>query len=211
VRIGVIGAGNIGTALARRLKPQGHELILTYRRDLEKLERSAETFGVGSGAPGEPPAWADVVALAVTWGAVPDAIAQAGDLSGRILWDCTNALLPDMRGLAIGTTTSGGEAVARLAPRARVVKGIPPMAELLHSDDPTVNGRPAGLFVAGDDAPAKSVVAGLMMGLPGEVIDAGDLSAARFIEPAMMLLVRLSYGLGRGPRVALRFDGEAAR
>ncbi len=137
MRIGIIGAGNVGTALVKRLKPHGHELRLSYSRDTDKLKETAQAFGVLSGTPAEVVAWSEVVALAAPWTAVPDALKQAGDLSGKILWDCTNALLPDMSGLAICTTTSGGETVARLAPGAKVVKGVPPMAELLHSDDPT--------------------------------------------------------------------------
>ena len=74
-----------------------------------------------------------------------------------------------------------------------------------------MNGKPVGLFVAGDDGEAKATVAGLLSALPGAVTDAGDLTAARFIEPAMMLLVLLAYGLGHGPRVGFRFeeDGRA--
>lgn len=210
MKIGIIGAGNVGTALVKRLKPQGHELRLSYSRDAGKLKEAADAFGVASGSPAEIAAWADVVALAAPWGAVPDALGKAGDLSAKIVWDCTNPLLPDMSGLAIGTTISGGETVARLAPGARVVKGIPPMAELLHSADPTVEGRPVGLFVAGDDSVARATVAALLAALPGEVTDAGDLTASRLIEPAMMLLVRLAYGLGHGPRVALRFSEDRA-
>lgn len=210
MKVGVIGAGNVGRALARRLRPQGHELLLTYNRDPEALKRVAAEFGVGFAAPGKLRHWADVIALAVPWGAVPDALAQAGDLSGKVLWDCTNAILPDMSGLAIGTTTSGGEQVAALAPGAKVVKGIPPMAQLLQSDDPMVNGKPVDLFVAGDDAPAKAKVTALLSALPASVTDAGDLTAARTIEPAMMLLVRLAYGLGHGPRVTLRFDRDGS-
>jgi predicted dinucleotide-binding enzyme len=211
MKIAVIGAGNVGTALAKRLKPQGHEFMLSYSRDAEKLQRAAESFRVLSGSPADAVRWGEVVALTVPWGAVPDALKQAGDVVGKTLWDCTNALNPDMSGLAIGTTTSGGEEVARLAAGARVVKGIPPMAELMHSSNPTVNGEPVGLFVAGDDAQAKTTVAELLAALPGAVTDAGDLTAARFIEPAMMLLVRLAYGLNHGPRVGFRFeeDGRA--
>ena len=208
MKIGVIGAGNVGTALVRRLRPHGHDLMLTFSRDAAKLKAAADALGVASCEPGELRDWADVIALAAPWGAVPGALIQAGDLAGRVLWDCTNPLLPDMSGLAIGTHTSGGEEVARLAPAANVVKDIPPMAELMHSDDPTVNCRPPGLFVAGDDAEAKAKIADLLGALPGEVTDAGDLSAARVIEPAMLLLVRLAYGLGHGPRVSLRFDAQ---
>jgi 8-hydroxy-5-deazaflavin:NADPH oxidoreductase len=208
MKIGIIGAGNVGTALAKRLVPQGHEVMLSYSRDAAKLARTAEAFDARHGTPVEAAASGDVVALTVPWGGVPEALAAAGDLSGKILWDCTNALLPDLSGLAIGTTTSGGEEVARLAAGAKVVKGIPPMAELLHSDDPTIGGKPVSLFVAGDDAGAKARVAELLAALPAEVTDAGGLSAARLIEPAMMLLVRLAYGLGHGSRVNLRFEKD---
>jgi predicted dinucleotide-binding enzyme len=208
MRIGIIGAGNVGTALARRLAPQGHDFMLSYSRNPDKLARTAEQYHADMASPAKTAEWADVLALTVPWAAVADAIAQAGDLTGKILWDCTNALRPDMKGLVIGTTTSGGEEVARLATGARVVKGIPPMAELLHSDDPTVNGRPVGLFVAGDDPEAKRLVAELLAALPGDVVDAGDLTAARFIEPAMMLLVRLAYAQGHGPRSSFTFNSE---
>ena len=68
------------------------------------------------------------------------------------LWDCTNALTPDFVGLEVGTTNSGGEIVARLAPDARVVKAIPPAAQLLMSEVPTVEGRPVLCLLCSDDA-----------------------------------------------------------
>jgi hypothetical protein len=134
---------------------------------------------------------------------VADAVARLGDLTGTVLWDCTNSLKPDLSSLEIGTTTSAGEELRRLAPGARVVKGIPTFAELLHSDDPLVGGKPAGLFVAGDDVEAKAMVIGLMADLPGTVVDAGELAESRFIEPAWVLLVHLAYRQGLGPRIAL--------
>jgi len=93
----------------------------------------------------------------------------------------------------------------RLAPGARVVKGIPPFAEFLHSAEPTIDGEPVGVFVCGDDAAAKRVVANLMSSLPATVTDAGPLENARYVEPAMMLLVRLACGQGLGPRLSLSF------
>ena len=203
MKIGVIGGGNVGTALAKRLVPKGHEVMLSFSRDDETLKRTAKELGASFGSPAEAAAFGDVVALTVPWGAIEGALAQVGPLAGKVVWDCTNALLPDMSGLALGTTTSGGETVAERLPQAMVVKGIPPFAELLHSDDPTVGGRPVGVFVAGDDAAAKAVVASLLEALPAIVTDAGGLTAARFIEPAMMLLVSLAYKQGMGPRIAL--------
>lgn len=203
MRIGIIGAGNIGTAIAKRLMPHGHEIMLSYSRDPAVLTTAAAALGARSGSPSEAVAFGDVVALTVPWSTVFDALAQAGSFGDKILWDCTNTLNSDMSGLVIGTTTSGGEEVARFAADSRVVKGIPPFAQLLHSDDPTVGGRPVGVFVAGNDADAKRIVAELMTALPAAVTDAGGLDASRFIEPAMMLLVRLAYGQGMGPRIAL--------
>lgn len=206
MKIGVIGAGNVGTALAKRLVPQGHEVMLSFSRDMVKLDADAKALGATSGTPRQAVAFADVVALTVPWGAVKEAIALAGPLTGKIIWDCTNALKPDLSGLEVGTDTSGAEIIAALAAGARVVKGIPPFAELLHSDDPTVGGRPAGTFLCGDDDDAKAAVRVLLEALPADVVDAGPLVNARFVEPAAMLLVRLAYGLGMGVRLSLALN-----
>ncbi len=211
MKIGILGAGRVGTALVKRLKPLGHEFKLSYSRDSGKLAAAAHAFGVTPATPSEAASWADVVVLAVPWATVPDALQQAASLAGKIVWDCTNALKPDMSGLMIGTTTSGGEEVARLATGARVVKGIPPFAELLHSDDPTVNGQPAGVFVASDDGDAKKVVADLLSSLPATVVDGGGLDAARLIEPAMLLLVRLAYFGGLGVRISFQLSSEITK
>jgi predicted dinucleotide-binding enzyme len=148
-------------------------------------------------------AFGEAVALTVPWGTVEGALEAAGPFDGKILWDCTNALKADMSGLEIGATTSGAEIIARLAKGARAVKGIPPFAELLHSADPTVGGRPAGSFLCGDDPGAKAVVRRLLEALPATVVDAGPLESARYVEPAAFLLVRLAYGQGLGGRIGL--------
>ena len=129
-RIGVIGAGHVGTALAKRLVPQGHEVMLSFTLDEAKLASKATSFGAAHGTVAQTVAWADVVALAVPWSELPEALSAAGDLNGKIVWDCTNGLKSDLSGLGIGAVTSGGEALARRLPGAMVVKGIPPFAEL---------------------------------------------------------------------------------
>ncbi len=141
--------------------------------------------------------------LSVPWSTVERALRQARPLHGKVLWDCTNALTPDVTGLEVGTTTSGGEIVAHLAPGARVVNGIPPSALLLLSDNPTIGGKPVGCFLCSDDAAAKATVAALASVLPTEVVDFGPLANARFAEPAMMLVVRLAFGQNRGYRLGL--------
>ena len=201
MKIGVIGAGNVGTALAKRLGAAGHQVMLSYSRDAAKLQAAAVAFGARTGSPAEAVAFGDVVALTVPWSSIEDALKAAGSLSGKVVWDCTNALKPDLSGLVIGTTTSGGETIAKLAPGARIVKAIPPFAELMHSDDPTVGGKAPGTFMCGDDAEAKAVVLPLLKALPMDVVDSGPLENARYAEAAGFLLIRLGYGQGLGSRI----------
>jgi 8-hydroxy-5-deazaflavin:NADPH oxidoreductase len=203
MKVGIIGAGNIGAAFAKRLGMAGHEIMLSFNKDAGALEAAAQRYGARTGTPRDAAKFGEVVVLAVPWGAIEQALGQAGSLEGKVPWDCTIALTPDYTGLEVGTTNSGGEIVARLAPGARVVKAIPPPAQLLLSEDPTVAGRPAACFVCSDDAAAKALVTPLVAALPMQVVDFGPLSNARFAEPAMMVIVRLAFGLNRGYRIGL--------
>lgn len=172
--------------------------------DTEKLKAIALSIRASIGTPAEAVEFADVVALATPWTALPEAVDQIGKPAKRkILWDCTNALKPDMRGLLIGTTTSGGGEVAKLAPWARVVKAIPPFAELLHSSSVVVERTRPTVFVCGNDLDARAVVSGLVEDIAALPVDAGPLSAARFTEPAGMLLVHPAYRQAFGPRIGL--------
>ena len=177
--------------------------MLSFSRNPATLAIAASVFGGRAGTPGEAAAFADVLILAATWISVETALAAAGPLHGTILWDATNALKADNSGMAIGTTTSGGEVVQRLAPGARVVKAIPPFAGLIGGPDPLLGGVASGCFMCGDDAEAKATVRPLLEALPTVVTDAGPLVNARYTEPASFLLVSLAYGLGRGPRLGL--------
>lgn len=134
------------------------------------------------------------------------ALQSAGDLSGKLLWDCTNPLKPDMSGLIIGTETSGGELVAAWAGSgARVVKAIPPFAEQMAREGPLIleDGRSPSVFVCGDDSQARGTVATLVRDIGAEPIEAGPLCNARFTEPAGMLLVQLAYRQGMGTSIGL--------
>ena len=212
MKIGIIGAGNLGTGLAKQLTKRGHAVMLSFARDLAKLKTAADSLGVKAGSPAEAATFGDVIALATPWTATAEALKQVGKVQGeKIIWDCTNALKPDMSGLAIGTTTSAGEEVAKLAAWARVVKAIPPFAEVLHSSNPLVAGSPIGVFVCGDDVEARRIVAGLAQDIGSAPVDAGPLALARYTEPAAMLLAQLAYAQGYGPRIGLTFACDASK
>lgn len=201
------GAGNIGAPIARRLAARGHAVTVGFGRDADRL--AAVAAEVGSAVPADlaaAAARADVVVLAVPWGAVQPALAAAGDLAGKVVWDCTNPLLPDLSGLAIGTTDSGGEQVARWLPGAVVVKGVPPFADLMQAagaDGPMTPGGmpPPAVFVCGDDAGAREIVLGLVADLGAGAVEAGPLAMSRWTEPVGMLLVKLGYAQGLGPMI----------
>ncbi|GAB4460102.1 MAG: NAD(P)-binding domain-containing protein [Armatimonadaceae bacterium] len=206
--IGIVGSGNLGSAMGKRLAMAGHELCFSYSRDLEKMEALAQSIGANArtGSPEEAARFGEIVLLAVPWAQVEDAIAQMGDaINGKLLWTTVNALKPDMSGMAIGTSTSAAEEIARLAPGATVVEAIACNADILTSPSLDFGTDHPGTFVCGDDPEARQIVAGLMRDIGLVPTDAGPLTTARLIEPTGFLIAYLAYGLGMGgDRVAMK-------
>jgi predicted dinucleotide-binding enzyme len=207
MKIGIIGAGKVGTGLTKHLIPKGHSVMLSFKRDMEKLKQVAAALDARAGTVAEAAQFGDVVVLATPWVATAEALAKVGKLpKTKILWDCTNSLKPDMSGLMLGTTTSAAEEVAKLAPWANVVKALPPFAEVMHSSSMLIGGAPATVFVCGDDAEARNAVAKLVEDIEAKPVDAGPLSTARYAEPAAMLLVQLARANGFGTRIGLALN-----
>lgn len=206
MKIGIIGAGNLGIAIGARLAEAGHHVSISFARTPEALAAAAARVGHGAVAATvrEAVLHGDVVVLATPWTVTLETVRELADsLAGKVLWDTTNALLPDMSGLALGTTTSGGEAIAAAAPAARVVKAIAPFADVLAAASSRIEGQQPAVFVCGDDAEARAIVARLVGDLDALAVDAGPLRLARFTEPAGLLLAQLAYAQGFGSRIAL--------
>jgi 8-hydroxy-5-deazaflavin:NADPH oxidoreductase len=191
MKIGIIGAGSLGTALAARFAHAGHSVMFGGG---ESANAAADGLGVGAGSNADAAAFGELVILAVPFGAIDHALADAQPLSGRILWTCVNALKRDLSGLAVGFDNSAAEEVARRAPGARVVAAVPPFAAAIASHRTKYErDLEPSVFLCGDDDDAKAVVAQLVRILGAEPVDTGPLTAARLVEPAMMLVVRLAY------------------
>jgi predicted dinucleotide-binding enzyme len=191
MNLGIIGAGSLGTALGERLAQAGHAIMFGGGASAKDAagRQSAE---VGSNS--EAAAFGDVVILAVPFAAIDAALADAGALAGRVLWSCVNALKPDLTGLAVGFDNSAAEEVAQRARGARVVAAVPPFAPAITAPPLAYDGDlPPSVFVCGDDAAAKRLVEELVRDIGAHPVDAGSLTAARYVEPAMMLLVSLAY------------------
>src|SRR5919108_5991500 len=91
--IGVIGAGRIGGNAARLLAKAGHDVVVSYSRDPERLQALADEIGARVGTLAEA-AQADVVMLSVPWRLIDDVLAEAGSLDDRIVIDTTNHFGP---------------------------------------------------------------------------------------------------------------------
>jgi predicted dinucleotide-binding enzyme len=206
MNIGIIGSGNMGANMGKAWARKGHQVLFSFSRDEAALRAAADAAGPNArpGTPAEAAAFGDVILLAVPWGAVPQALREAGDLTGKVLFSCVNCLKSDFSGLAVGTTTSAAEEIARLSPGAKVVEAIPPMAQILASESHRLAGEQISTFFCGDDPEAKKPVARLLSELDLDPVDAGPLTSARYIEPAGMLIVQLAYGLGLGANIGMK-------
>jgi predicted dinucleotide-binding enzyme len=204
MRIALIGIGNVGSALGRRWAEAGHEMIVFGVRDTTKPKNLAEAKAINArlASIADAVAEAEIVVLAVPWKAVPDALAAAGDLSGKVLLDCTNPLAPDLGSLVVSGSTSGGEQIAQRAPGARVVK-IFNTTGSANMVNPRYGETPITMFYAGDDPGAKDLAAQLARDIGFEPVDAGPLSAARLLEPLALLWISLASRHEMGPDFAL--------
>lgn len=204
-RIAIIGLGRVGTAIGRRLVAAGHYVAVGSAPGDDELVNAARAIGpdIATGVASEMVRASDIILLSTPWATtleVARAIAPAA--GGKIVWDATNPLKPDLTGLVIGTTTSGGEEVARALPGACVVKAIPPMAALMAEPGALdIDGRRPSVFVCGDDADARAQVAALVDAIGADAVDSGPLALARYTEPFGMLQVHLATSAGIGARI----------
>lgn len=204
-KIGIIGAGNMGRAFAKRLAAAGHDVTITAK-DPAHAEQAAAEGGpnVRAVRPDEIAQSSDLLILAVPYGAAAEALRGAGDLRGKTVIDITNPLTADMSGLSLGHTTSAAEEIQKGAPDARIVKGFNTVfAQVLGGS------ASAQVFYAGDDPSAKDAVKTLLESTGLDGVDAGPLANARLLEPLGMLNIYLGYVAGRGTSIAPAFVAAA--
>ncbi len=200
MKIAILGAGNVGAALARAWTRANHEIVFgvpdpsgaKVKSALAALGKSARAASVAEAARG-----AEVVVLATPWDATQTALASAGSLAGKVVVDCTNPLKADLSGLAVGHTNSGGELVASWAPGASVFKAFNHTGAENMADAARLAAKPV-MFVCGDDEAKKPIVLGLARDAGFEAVDAGKLQIARLLEPLAMLWVHLAYPMKHG-------------
>lgn len=200
MRIAIIGAGNVGSALARGLAGKGHDVTIGARdpasADVQALMRET---GARALRPAEAAHTAEIVILALPWAGLEDAVASLGDLSGKTVIDCTNPLgrTPSGLGLVLGHDSSGGEMVQRWLPASRVVKTLNQVGAEIMANPMVLPHRPV-MFLAGNDEGAKAAVAALLGDLGFEPLDAGDITKSRLLEPFGMVWINQALVRGKG-------------
>jgi predicted dinucleotide-binding enzyme len=206
MRIGVLGTGTVGKAIATELVELGHDVTMGSRSaDGEALREWVR--GAGGRAKGgtfaDAASAAELVFNCTAGGATLSALAAAGaeNLAGKILVDVANPLrfsqgMPPT--LSVCNDDSLGERVQAAFPEAKVVKALNTVNARVMVDPGRVPGD-HNVFVCGNDEDAKSAVTTLLESFgwpPGSVVDLGDISAARGAEMYLPLWLRLMGTLG---------------
>ena len=182
MKIGVIGAGHIGGNCARQALKGGHEVMLSFARDPSKLEQLASELGerASSGAVADAVAFGDVVIVSVPWGAIPEALAQAGDLSGKVVIDTTNQFGP-------GPNPEPGQTAASFNARrmsgARYVKSFNTLTSRFQEQVAGRDGAERTVqWMCGDDPQAKQLVAELIKDMGYVPVDLGGTETCATME-----------------------------
>ncbi|PPJ61433.1 NADPH-dependent F420 reductase [Cuspidothrix issatschenkoi] len=209
MKIAVIGAGNVGSRLAKLFILAGHEITIGSREQEKAIAIAAQLGETVKGAKyADAVASADVIIVTTPWAnnTTLDVVQELGDLTGKIVIDCTNPLAPDYMSNTLGYTTSSAEEIAKLIPGVPVVKAFNTIfAEVMEPGKQIFDGQKATGFYCGDDAAAKAIAAKLIEDAGFEPVDAGVLQNARYLEPMAQLNIQIAYGLGGGTNVAFRY------
>lgn len=191
MKVGIIGAGNVGGALASSSVRAGHTVTISSKT-FEHAQRTAQTAGATAVRSNrEAVEGADLIILAVPYAAVESIVKEAGRaLNGKILIDVTNRFRQDNPGLALDGS-SNAEAIAAMARGTKVVKAFNTVLAFRQAA-PAVEGIELDGLVAGDDTGAKQTVLDYIRSLGFRPIDAGSLAMSRALEGMALLNIMLN-------------------
>jgi predicted dinucleotide-binding enzyme len=185
MKIGIIGAGNIGGTLAGLFSGAGHEVALSNSRGAESLAEFAAVLGpnVSAVSAAEAASFGDVVVEAIPYGRYQSLPVQ--ELAGKILISAAN-YYPDRDGQIDLGGRAQSELIADYLPETRVVKAFNTiwyrhLAEEADVDLPI--GERRVIFLAADDAQAKEIVSGLIREIGFGPLDTGTLAQSKVQEP----------------------------
>lgn len=182
MKIGVIGAGHIGGNCARQAVKSGHDVLLSFARDPSKLRSLASELGerASTGSAAEAAAFGELVILSVPWGVIPEALEQAGDLTGRVVLDTTNQF--GSGPMPADAQTAASFNASRM-PGARYVKSFNTLTSRFQEQAASRNGNARVVqWISGDDPEAKTLVAGLIEDMGYVPVDLGGTQTCHVME-----------------------------
>jgi predicted dinucleotide-binding enzyme len=188
MRIGVIGAGMIGSTVAKLWVDAGHEVRLASRHP-EELQPLVQKLGKGAsaGTPRDAAAFGEVVMLTVPLKAIPDLARDLAPLlTGKVVLDTGNAYEQrDGERAQEATRHPRGSAgwAAAMFPGARWVKAFNTVYYKVLESEAHRKGDQVGIPLSGDDKEALEVAARLVRDAGFDPVSVGDLSRGREFEP----------------------------
>jgi len=193
MKIGIIGAGEIGGALARHWSAAGHQLLISSRHP-EQLQSFAKELGpnVKVGTPREAAAFGDVVMLAVPYGATPQVGRDyAAELKGKVVLDAGNPYPSRDGEMAVRDRARGtGLASAEYLPGTRLVRAFNAINSGPLAREAFRKPERIGIPLAADDAEAMKIAAQLVSDAGFDPVPVGKLSRAREFDYGTPVYVR---------------------
>lgn len=196
MNVTIIGSGNMAKGIGTRILAGGHSLVIQTRNEAQGRALVAD-LGDGATSAELGSTVGDLVILALPYTEIAGTIERYNGFEGKTVIDITNPIDFATFQLIPEVGTSGAEEIAKLAPKAHIVKAFnTTFAGPLVAGE--IAGKPLDVFIVGDDAGAKKQVTQLVTDGGLHAIDFGALSGARHLEGFQYLHMAAQESLGTG-------------
>jgi 8-hydroxy-5-deazaflavin:NADPH oxidoreductase len=210
MNIGILGTGMVGEAIGTALVKKGHQVKMGSRSATNDIAASWVAMNGDNAKQGtfaDAAAFGEIVFLCLNGDKAKEALLMAGPgaFAGKVVIDVTNPLdfsrgMPPVMIPSLSNTSSLGEHIQAYLPDAKVVKALNTVTAKLMVDASLVNGGDSTLLICGNDAAAKEQVKQFLSREFGwrtaNILDLGDITAARNTEAYVTLWVRLWQATG---------------
>ena len=206
MKVGILGSGNVGQAIAKKLVERKLEVMIGTRSPERLADFVAQNPGMRVGSYAECAAFGEVVFNASKGNESLEMLKSVGDniLGGKILVDIANTLdfshgMPPT--LFVGNTDSLAEQIQRALPATKVIKAFNTMSAAMMVDPGSLAGGDHSLFLCGNDADAKARATAMFSEWFGwrDILDIGDLTGARATEALLPIWIRLNMKFAGAP------------
>lgn len=176
MKIGFIGAGRIGTALARKFILGGHQVILSNSRGKDSLTDIVDNLGpLAIAAEVAEAAKADIIVVSVRWNNLQQALQSVPDWTNKIVIDTNNQILKDGTYVDLNGRTSS-EIFSDFVPGAKVIKAFNHLFDFWISSPAKDESRSRIVFLSGDDKAAKQKFKDILIHIGYSPLDLGGLA-----------------------------------